>query len=438
MTVSNNEFVALLGAGASRGADIPLASELTRCALEAWERQPGGVSNDRHIANALNFVVAAIQLHDSRNGLPVTQLVGIERLVSAVELLKDRRLLEVAPFVRDWDPSVQSFDTRRQSSSRSHLYRELERGIVELTKPDSTMFRVPTYGTRSGVLEGPLERLLADVLHRGSQDVFSSLYSWLRARVVEDVKVKPEADVNYLLPLLCAARDGAGVIGTLNYDLTVEICARRNNIPLNRFVDAWEETGALNESPDSVPFLKLHGSVDWASTDPDSLRVKDEGDDSNIQGTPALVYGQREKLRSDGPFLQLIERWRSELATTRHLIVAGYSFGDEHVNALIRRWLKTKHDGVLIVIDPGYPNLSQAQWGEHPRLKLWREYGKNATRWNTETHVTEDLPQRMFVRREGLEDALRLWESSGLGALASDSNLQELEQPEETISSRTR
>lgn len=427
--MSNNDFVALLGAGASRGAGIPLASELTRCALEALEQQPGIVPNDQHIANALNFVVAAIQLHDSRNGLPVTQLVGIEQLVSAVELLKDRRSLEVAPFVRDWDPSVQTFDTRRQDSSRSHLYRELERGIQELAVPDATRFRVPTYGTRSGVLERPLESLLANVLHGGNQDVFRGLYHWLKARVVEDVRIKPEADVGYLLPLLLAARDGAGVIGTLNYDLTVETCARRNNIALNRFVDSWEDTGALGEVPDSIPFLKLHGSVDWVSTDPDSLRVKVEGDDSDIQGAPALVYGQREKLRSDGPFLQLIERWRSELARTKHLIVAGYSFGDEHVNALIRRWLKTKHDGVLIVIDPGYPDLTHAQWRvSNPRIELWGHYGKDAKRWNAELNNLEDLPQRMFVRREGLEEALRSWKSSGLDALACDVNLQELEQ----------
>ncbi|MFE4833727.1 SIR2 family protein [Arthrobacter sp. NPDC056691] len=435
--MSTNDFVALLGAGASRGAGIPLASELTRCALEALDQQPGLVSNDYHIANALNFVVAAIQLHDSRNGLPVSQLVGIERLVSAVELLKDRRSLEVAPFVREWDPSVETFDTRRQTSSRSNRYRDVERGILQLIEPDSTRFRVPRFGTRSGVLERPFESLLADVLHRGSQDVFRSLYHWLRMRVVEDVRVKSEADVDYLLPLLRAARGGAGVIGTLNYDLTVETCARRNNISLNRFVDAWEETGALSEAPDCIPFLKLHGSVDWVSTDPDSLRVKGEGEDSDIQGTPALVYGQREKLRSDGPFLQLIERWRSELAKTQHLIVAGYSFGDEHVNALIRRWLKTKHDGVLIVVDPGYPNLIEAQRRvNNPRLELWRDYGKDAKRWNSETNVSENLPQRMFVRREGLEDALRSWESSGLDALASDMNLQELKQQTGTISSR--
>ncbi|MCY1231336.1 SIR2-like domain protein [compost metagenome] len=428
VSVSNNEFVALLGAGASRRAGIPLASELTRCALEALEQQPGLVSNDYHIANALNFVVAAIQLHDSRNGLPVSQLVGIERLVSAVELLKDRRLLEVAPFVREWDPSVQTFDTRRQSSSRSYLYRDVERGILQLTEPDSTRFRVPTFGTRSGTLERPFERLFADVLHRGSQDVFRSLYDWLRARVVEDVRVKSEADVDYLLPLLAAARGGAGVIGSLNYDLTVETCARQNNFALNRFVDSWEETGALTEAPESIPFLKLHGSVDWVSTDPDSLCVRIEGADSNLQGMPALVYGQREKLRSDGPFLQLIERWRAELARTKHLVVAGYSFGDEHVNALIRRWLRTKPDGVLIVIDPGYPIISDGQWNaSNPRVDLWQKYGKNAKRWNSETNVSENLPQRMFVRREGLEEALPQWESHGLAALASDFNLPELE-----------
>lgn len=42
--------------------------------------------------------------------------------------------------------------------------------------------------------------------------------------------------------------------------------------------------------------------VGWVSTDPDSLRRMGEGDDSNIQGAPTLVCGQREKLRSDGPF----------------------------------------------------------------------------------------------------------------------------------------
>ncbi|WP_332761017.1 SIR2 family protein [Pseudarthrobacter sp.] len=357
--------------------------------------------------------------------------------MSAVELLKDRRSLEVAPFVRDWDPSVQTFDTRRQNSSRSRLYDELERGILELTVPDSKRFRVPTYGAKSGVLERPFESLLADVLYQGSQDVFRSLYTWLRARVVEDVRVKPEANVNYLLPLLLAARSGAGVIGTLNYDLTVEICARNNDIALNRFVDSWEDTGALSEAPDCIPFLKLHGSVDWISTDPDSLHVRSEGDDSNIQGSPALVYGQREKLRSDGPFLQLIERWRSALARTKRLVVAGYSFGDEHVNALIRRWLKTKHDGVLVVIDPGYPDLSEAPLRtNNPRLELWRDYGKDAKQWDSEMNVWRNVSQRIFVRREGLEEALHSWRSSGLDALASDVNLQELEQPRGTISSR--
>lgn len=86
----------------------------------------------------------------------------------------------------------------------------------------------------------------------------------------------------------------------------------------------------------------------------------------------------------------------------------GYSFGDEHVNALIRRWLKTNHDGVLIVIDPGYANLTLAPWRvSNPRLELWRDYGKDAKRWDAERNDWKNLPQRMFVRREGLEDALR-------------------------------
>jgi hypothetical protein len=53
---------------------------------------------------------------------------------------------------------------------------------------------------------------------------------------------------------------------------------------------------------------------------------------------PAVVFGEAGKLRSEGPFLELLLAWAAALKRAANLLVVGYSFRDQHVNELIARW----------------------------------------------------------------------------------------------------
>lgn len=106
-----------------------------------------------------------------------------------------------------------------------------------------------------------------------------------------------------------------------------------------------------------------------------------------------MVFGQRGKLRAEGPFLGLLAEFEKQLAVASRLIVIGYSFRDDHVNELIRRWIAEDIDRTILVVDPAWPehfnqrsddfrselnrHLVPPTWKEQPtfapRLEVWRE-----------------------------------------------------------------
>jgi len=159
--------------------------------------------------------------------------------------------------------------------------------------------------------------------------------------------IEPSA-VDYLAPLLNVAERPLR-IATLNYDRSVEILAARKGASLDTGVDAW--TGGFDWEWDpeaDIRLLKLHGSIDWilgselagdGRLAEDKVRVAQDWNAENlVRGSLALVFGQRGKLRSNGPFLAMLREFDSFLSSTEHLVVIGYSFRDDHINAVIRRW----------------------------------------------------------------------------------------------------
>ena len=83
----------LLGAGASAEAGIPTTFEMTRRLVEGIEDQ-GGL----HYAQVLNFVCGALIAHDAaEEGKSPYEGLDVERVFAAVELLAERRDLEVTP-----------------------------------------------------------------------------------------------------------------------------------------------------------------------------------------------------------------------------------------------------------------------------------------------------------------------------------------------------
>jgi len=64
------------------------------------------------------------------------------------------------------------------------------------------------------------------------------------------------------------------------------------------------------------------------------------------------VFGAREKLQAQGPFLDLLAQFSAALQQSQHLVVVGYSFRDEHVNEYISRWVLGDDSRVVTVINP--------------------------------------------------------------------------------------
>ncbi|MGO2747362.1 SIR2 family protein [Microbacterium sp.] len=145
---------------------------------------------------------------------------------------------------------------------------------------------------------------------------------------------------------------------TLNYDLAVEQAASERGVHAKRGVQTWPESPIAFPTYEGVLRLhKVHGSLDWqleadcgSAFAAPRLSVHD-----GISTRPWLVVGDREKLATNGPTLDLLRAAQDALERADHLIVAGYGFADMHVNSMIRDWLNRDDERTLGIIDPTWP-----------------------------------------------------------------------------------
>jgi NAD-dependent SIR2 family protein deacetylase len=162
-------------------------------------------------------------------------------------------------------------------------------------------------------------------------------------------------DVGYLSYLLRAM--AGGTIVTLNYDNCLE---RANQIGVSQRVNSGPYPGSYLPPPgpdelQPIRLIKLHGSLGWQydekyfggvnSLTEDSLpgRVSVWRNKMFPVEPPAVIFGAGNKLRPDGPFLDMFMEFKQALKNAERLIVIGYSRGDVHVNTLLRDWL-SDHD----------------------------------------------------------------------------------------------
>jgi SIR2-like domain len=132
----------------------------------------------------------------------------------------------------------------------------------------------------------------------------------------------------------------------LNYDNAIELAATSANIDCDIGIKANVPGVAFNEhSP--ISLAKLHGSVNWRMDSDSLIEVHDQP-----TGNAALIFGAGNKLRVEGPYLDLLLSFRDRLNSTRCLEICGYSFRDRHVNHIIRTWLSRHDDARLVIVDP--------------------------------------------------------------------------------------
>lgn len=299
----------LLGAGASMEAGVPDAKQMAKEIVRIF-------NEDNHLekeAKVLNFVNEQL-ISDARKRASDSTIdcVDIEALYNAILLLSERETLEISPFVAAWHPDLERIADANRVFKRIMLQMELRlRGLT----------------------------------------------------FVED-----ERKVDYLKPILNLARNQNTLsIATLNYDNTIELLSRANGVACDTGVKSWVERGFFEYQNDGISLLRLHGSNYWfwskgvqtyeQRLPHTELRVMSAFDKEPpvtvLVETPMAIFGQRNKLTTEGPFLDLLKQFDEQLQKTNLLTVVGYSFRDPHINFYITKFLNL-YGGKIRVVDPNF------------------------------------------------------------------------------------
>jgi hypothetical protein len=137
------------------------------------------------------------------------------------------------------------------------------------------------------------------------------------------------------------ARDKPVEIFTTNYDLLLEQALEEQRVPYfdgfvgsqNAFLDL--ESMAEDDLPPRWARLwKIHGSINWWMTEKKQIRRSRD----KIDGEQLLIYPSHLKYDQSRqmPFYAMLDRLRVFLRTDQCvLLVCGYSFADEHINAYL-------------------------------------------------------------------------------------------------------
>lgn len=403
----------LLGAGASRDAGLPLTESLAQRLVKSFDEDLAASDQYRRreqwpVVRALHIVYGAMVAHATEQGSSPLSAVNVERLVSAVRLLRDRRTHESAPFVAAWRGSVEEVDdhplplTDRDLKEHVGFERDLSFKISGLVNDIATIAKA--------------------VVSPGDGSIFRTLEDQLLRRICTLLE-KPD-NVDYLLPLVELARTQSGGldITTLNYDRTVELAASIGSIPIDAGLSRWAPGQPLVFTPTDgqINLIKPHGSIDWVRISGTAQNRLDghplvrhvyRADEKpspvahwGTADTPLIVIGDREKLETDGPTLPLMRAFEESLHRASNLVVVGYSFGDEHVNTVVRNWLAADGSRTIVILDPKWRSSDRFVIGPDTNLSM-----RDALGFLASTSLSAAAGRVVVVRKgakEGLSEAL--------------------------------
>lgn len=157
---------------------------------------------------------------------------------------------------------------------------------------------------------------------------------------------------------------------TINYDLLLEAGLEDLGVP---YFDGYVGTMAARFRPELVDTIgsveeantlpptfarlwKLHGSVNWEEVDDGTTRRIVRRGVPVTNGAAAAIYPSDEKYDQSRrvPFVVLMDRLRRALAVPETLtIVAGYAFGDQHLNEMLFDAARTYPRSELVVFCHG-------------------------------------------------------------------------------------
>lgn len=299
-------LVVLLGAGASKNAGLPLATELTTHLRDDLAKR-----GDRRLVEALGLILGGLAFRSGIQGFSTTQTHDIEAVLRVAQQLSKRNEQPLAAFVGSWHPALEQL----APNGEGVVFESLVSTAYEVLRD---RLQIPDKPTKF--------KYLADV--------------WELSRAFDSDEPPP--------------------VFTLNYDLLLESAlAHKGQSFTTGFADGiwnhseFERTGCLK-------LYKLHGSLGWVR-DPDTSLLYDKDkalhrEDVSFESpdTPdELIFGTDNKLKAVNPYLWLFYAFDELVSNCDFIVTIGYGFGDEHVNQIISQGLARDESKRLLVVGPG-------------------------------------------------------------------------------------
>lgn len=288
-----DEIVILLGAGASKDADIPHSEDMVRRIEDLVDDE---WSEYREL---YNYIKSSVYYADGIGGLfDVRVNYNIERIVNTLDELVMKEEHPLYPFVGSWNLKLLEV----AGADFTHL-RAFRRRIVDRLR---NKWLIPDYPEKTDYYKG-----LAD---------FQAQYQY---------------------PLR---------VFTLNYDLCVEEHCDPDSLERG-FEDRTWDWRLFELENKNIYLYKLHGSTDWVRNEEGRLTHKSPAhiDHDRVE----MIFGTSYKLQYVYPFLFFayeLSKWT--LSEAKLIISIGYGFGDEHINGILGQALNSSEHKVLLSVVP--------------------------------------------------------------------------------------
>lgn len=339
-------LVVLLGAGASKNAGLPLATELTQHLQTELQNR-----GDRRLSEALGLILGALAFRNGIRGVSTNVTHDIEAVLRVAQQLAKRNDQPLSTFVGSWHPALEQLAPNGE-------------GIV-------------------------------------FESLVSTAYEVLRERLQTPeakTKFKYLADVWDLTRAF--GSDIPPPVFSLNYDLLVEEALKHKGKAFTTGFSNGLWNPAQFKSTDCLKLYKLHGSIGWVRDRLTSLLYDREAalgrDDVSFESpdTPdELIFGTDNKLKAVNPFLWMFYAFDDTVSRADFIVTIGYGFGDEHVNQIISQGLARDEGKRLVVVGP---SLNIEKLEESPGMATMP----------TRTHFIEHDAKKALTDEESIRNTL--------------------------------
>ncbi len=286
-----DEIIILIGAGCSADAGIPTSTQMVK-------KVENLIKNNREwekYIDIFNYVKSAILYVDGIKG-SFGNNFDIERLVNVLGELEKKENSILYPFIGSWSPR-----------------------LLEIAGYD--------FG----------------IIREFKQKILKELTKWVRKS-------------NYYRKFFEFAREYTYPlrIFSLNYDICIEK-NKPSGIDLERGFDPetktwdWRRFERSEVYEPAIYLYKLHGSIDWKRDKKEGNILKEV---DRIPEEPDLIFGTDYKMQYVDPYLFYAYEFRKYSLEARVIIIIGYSFGDEHINSILKQALDNRNDRKLLIVSP--------------------------------------------------------------------------------------